>query len=90
MNPGIPLRSNNVPPTSKLYQGICIAAGEAGALGCKFTWALGGCPAAVIVAPGRRKAVNAAIGRRFPDVQLLPFNMQVEGLLRLEDDEDAF
>ena len=71
-----------------LYRGICAGAAEAGALGCKFTWAFGGCPAAVVIAPGRRSAVNAALGRRFPQVQLLPFNMQVEGLLRLDDEEE--
>ena len=73
-----------------LYRGISAGAGEAGALGCKFTWAFGSCPAAVIVAPGRRNVVNKALVRRFPTAHFLPVNMQVEGLLPLDEGGEAF
>jgi len=69
-----------------LYGKIRSRAGESGALGCKFTWAFGGCPAAVIIAPGRRDAVLSALLKRFPEAAFWPFNMQVAGLQRLDDD----
>ncbi len=68
------------------YRPICTGAGEAGALGSKLTWAFGSCPAAVIIAPGRRRDVSAALRRRFPDSHFLPVDMQVEGLMRADED----
>ncbi len=68
------------------YRSICAGAAEAGALGCKLTWAFGGLPAAVVIAPGRRREVNTALRRRFPDAHFLPVNMQVEGLMRAEEE----
>ncbi len=60
--------------------------GEAGALGCKLTWAFGGLPAAVIIAPGRRREVSAALCRRFPDAHFLPVDMQVDGIMRADQE----
>ncbi len=68
------------------YRPICAGAAEAGALGCKLTWAFGSCPAAVVIAPGRRREVNTALIRRFPDAHFLPVNMQVEGLMRADEE----
>jgi mevalonate kinase len=42
------------------------AARRAGALGAKLTWAFGGYPAVLVVAPGQRREVGDALTRTFP------------------------
>jgi hypothetical protein len=56
-------------------------AAAAGALGTKLTWAFGGCPAALLVAPGRRPQVHRALARHCPDACVLPIRMSAAGLL---------
>ncbi len=53
---------------------------EAGALGSKLTWAFGGCPAAVVLAPGRRQEVLDALREQFPDAHILPVDVEPTGL----------
>ena len=70
------------------YDGIRAAASEAGALGAKLTWAFGGCPAALIVAPGRREQVGRALARQFRRAGFLLVDVAPEGLRPgVEDDE---
>ncbi len=71
------------------YAGLRARAAEAGALGVKVTWALGGLPAAVIVAPGRRDGVLSDLRNRMPQAWLLPLNLSTYGLLRAEDEPEG-
>ena len=70
------------------YGAIRAAASEAGALGLRLTWAFGGCPAAVIVAPGRREQVGKALARRFPRASFLVIDVAADGLRPGGDDDD--
>ena len=53
---------------------------EAGALGCKLTWALGGHPAALIIAPGRREQVRQELSEAFEEVRFTPLDIEATGL----------
>jgi hypothetical protein len=70
------------------YDAVRSAASEAGALGLRLTWAFGGCPAAVIIAPGRRDQVGQALARRFPRAGFLVIDVAAEGLRPGGDDEE--
>ena len=70
------------------YGPMRAAASEAGALGLRHTCAFGGCPAAVIVAPGRREQVGEALARQFPRASFLLVNVAAEGLRPGGDDEE--
>jgi len=61
------------------------AATEAGALGAKLTWAFGGLPASVIIAPGRREEVLRTLRRKFSDVGFLSLELDTDGLLQHEE-----
>ncbi len=68
------------------YDEIRSSAAEAGALGAKLTWAFGGYPAAVVIAPGRRGEVGEALARAFPQVRSLLVDVEPTGLLRGADE----
>lgn len=72
------------------YDGIRTAAGEAGALGGKLTWAFGGCPAAIIMAPGRRHETGQALARAFPRAHFLLVDTAPEGLIPGDEKEPDF
>ncbi|MFO7957251.1 MAG: hypothetical protein R6X33_09140 [Candidatus Brocadiia bacterium] len=55
-------------------------AGEAGALGSKMTWVLGGYPAAIILAPGRREEVRQTLQEGDEPARFLPVDMEPTGL----------
>ena len=63
------------------YGRVRQAAVEAGALGAKFTCAFGGCPAAIIIAPGVREEVAETLTARFPESRFLPVDIDPTGLL---------
>jgi hypothetical protein len=67
---------------ARAYASVRTVAGEAGALGAKLTWAFGGYPAAIIVAPGRRGTVQEALQRQFADAHFLPVDTDSGGLLK--------
>lgn len=69
------------------YASIRATAAEAGALGCKLTWAFGGYPAAIVVAPGRRGEVQRALSRTFRDAHFLPVEMDPAGLCAGPEDD---
>jgi hypothetical protein len=56
------------------------AAVRAGALGSKLTWAFGGYPAALILAPGRRREVQQVLSRDFPETHFVCVDMDPAGL----------
>lgn len=70
------------------YARVQSAASEAGALGVRLTWAFGGCPAAVIMAPGRREQVGEALARQFPRASFLVVDIAAEGLRPGGDDDE--
>jgi hypothetical protein len=63
------------------YSAVASVAAGAGALGVKLTWAFGGYPAAIVLAPGRREAVAAALAGTCPEVACLPVDVEPYGLL---------
>ncbi|MFO8009111.1 MAG: hypothetical protein R6V05_15405 [Candidatus Brocadiia bacterium] len=63
------------------FTGLRQRAVEAGALGTKLTWAFGGCPAAVVLAPGRRQEVLEALREEFPEAHVMPVDVEPTGLL---------
>jgi hypothetical protein len=67
------------------YDRIRAAATRAGALGTKLTWAFGSYPAAIVVAPGRRRDVGEALNNTFPGVYCLLVDMDPTGLFPGED-----
>jgi hypothetical protein len=69
------------------YERVRAAAGKAGALGTKLTWAFGGYPAALVVAPGQRREAGEALTRTFPGLYCLLVDMDPAGLLRGEEEE---
>jgi hypothetical protein len=58
-------------------------ASGAGALGAKLTWAFGGYPAAIVIAPGLREQVAGALQRQ-DDVEVLPVDIEPAGLVTTE------
>jgi len=68
------------------YERVRAAATKAGALGAKLTWAFGGYPAALVLAPGRRMEVGEALTRTFPGLYCLLVDMDADGLLRGEEE----
>lgn len=58
------------------------AAVRAGALGAKLTWAFGGYPASLLLAPGRREDVREALTEEFPDADFIPLDVATMGLRR--------
>jgi hypothetical protein len=71
------------------YDRVRAAAHRAGALGAKLTWAFGAYPAAIVVAPGRRRDVGEALTNTFPGIYCLLADMDPAGLLRAADEEAA-
>lgn len=71
-----------------LYAEVIAAAREAGALGAKLTWALGGCPAAVIIAPGVRADMGMELAARFPGTHFMPVDADPVGLVPGEVEPD--
>ncbi len=55
-------------------------AAEAGALGLKLSWAFGGYPAGLILAPGRREEVREQLSDQFPEAGFIPLDMDPAGL----------
>ena len=56
------------------------AAVESGALGAKMTYSFGERPALVILAPGRRKEVSAALKSRFEHDFVVPLDIDADGV----------
>jgi hypothetical protein len=71
---------------AELYAEIRARAGEEGALGAKLTWAFGGVPASIILAPARRTGIGRTLAQHFPDARCLPVAMEPAGLLSGEDE----
>jgi hypothetical protein len=69
---------------AEAYAAVRAAAGEAGALGAKLTWAFGGLPAAILIAPGRRQTVQKALRRAVPQAHVLPLDLDTTGLSAAE------
>lgn len=63
------------------YKELVAKALEAGALGADLSWAFGGCPVAIIIAPGRREEIGAMLSQAFPGVAILPVDVEPCGLL---------
>jgi hypothetical protein len=53
---------------------------ETGALGAKYTYACGSQPAMIILAPGVRDEVGAALAEEFDDCTFLPVDVDPEGV----------
>ncbi len=70
------------------YRALRTRAAEAGALGSKLTWLLGGYPASIIFAPGRRDEVCAALAKHFPDAALTAADVDPAGLRWEGGEED--
>jgi hypothetical protein len=66
------------------YSRVLDTASSAGALGAKLTWAFGGYPAALIIAPGLREQVAGALGRE-QDAEILPVDVEPAGLMTADD-----
>lgn len=62
------------------YEQIASRASEIGALGGKYTYALGGCPALLIIAPGCRDELREALQREFTDADFLPLRVNAAGV----------
>lgn len=63
------------------YERIRAAASTRGALGSKLTWAFGGYPAAIVLAPGRRQEVGEALVKEFPGLYCILTDMDLDGLV---------
>jgi hypothetical protein len=66
---------------ASLYAPVIEAAREEGALGAKLTWAFGGCPAAVLIAPGLRDDMARELAARFGEVNFMPVDVDPVGLV---------
>ena len=65
------------------YRDAIDSASGAGALGAKLTWAFGGYPAALIIAPGLREQVTGAL-QRMEDLEVVPVDVEPAGLMAVE------
>jgi len=74
---------------TELYAPVRRAAINAGALGIRLTWAFGGQPVVLIIAPGRRSEVEAAVQAASADVALMPLSMSPAGLVYGEAYEEG-
>lgn len=66
------------------YDDVVERAGEGGALGAKLTWAFGGHPVALLIAPGRRGEVAEALST-VKGVEVVPVDIEFAGLLPCDD-----
>ncbi len=76
---------------TEAYAEIRAQAVEIGALGTKLTWALGGQPIAVIMAPGAREHVGDELAKQFAGARFLRIDMDPTGLMpgEAEEPEDS-
>jgi hypothetical protein len=68
---------------AEAYRDAIDSASGAGALGAKLTWAFGGYPAALIIAPGLREQVTGAL-QRMEDLEVVPVDVEPAGLMAVE------